>query len=245
MQSYEAQKQTAAGLERLKEYAAQETNVATVQQFLGQRLRNTGDHEGARKAFEAAKAADPETLSADLALADLDTSDGKMDDARRRLSSVVASHPDSVLGQLLFARVEAMVGQPGPAMDRYRRVLTLDSGNAIALNNLAYLLAEGRQPDEALKYAQQAKQLSPDNPSIDDTLGWTYYQKGMYSLAVTHLQSAVSRESTARRQYHLAMACSRAGDTNQGRKALEAALKLDPKLPEAQIARQMLPDASK
>ena len=48
----------------------------------------------------------------------------------------------------------------------------------MALNGLAYLLAETRQPDEAIKYAQKAKELAPDSPAVDDTLGWTYFQKG-------------------------------------------------------------------
>jgi Flp pilus assembly protein TadD len=90
-----------------------------------------------------------------------------------------------------------------------------------------------------LKYAQQAKEIDPKSPAADDTLGWTYYQKGMYSMAVTQFQSAVSKENTAVRQYHLAMASLKAGDENQGRKALGAALRINPNLPEAQVARQM------
>jgi Tfp pilus assembly protein PilF len=166
-------------------------------------------------------------------------SEDKLDDARQRLSAIIASHPDSVPGQLFFARLEEASGNAAAAAEHYRKALSLDSGNAPALNNLAYLLANNRQPDEGLKYAQQAKQLAPDSPAVDDTLGWVYYQKGMYSSAVTQLRSAVSREPTARRQYHLAMACLKAGDEKQGRQALQAALRADPKLPEALVARQM------
>jgi Tfp pilus assembly protein PilF len=41
-------------------------------------------------------------------------------------------------------------------------------------------------------------------------------------------------------KYHLAMAYSKAGDTARGRATLEAALKLNPNLPEAKIAQQMI-----
>jgi tetratricopeptide (TPR) repeat protein len=239
VQSYAAQDQMPVAVQKVREYAAQQPASAMVQQFLGQLLLQNGDREGARKAFEVAKAANPDLVFPELALAELDTNDGKLGDARKTLSAVVAAHPDSVPGQLLLARVEEAAGKPEAAVEHYRKTLSLDAGNALALNNLAYLLAEGKRPDEALKYAQQAKQLAPEDAAVDDTLGWTYYQKGMYSMAVTHLQGAVSRQSTARRQYHLAMAFAKAGDANQGRKALEAALKLDPKLPEAKMAREL------
>ena len=74
---------------------------------------------------------------------------------------------------------------------------------------------------------------------MDDTLGWTYFQKGLYSMAVTYLEGATAKESTARRKYHLAMAYLKAGDQKRGRQTLDAALKMDPNLPEAQAARQV------
>jgi Tfp pilus assembly protein PilF len=61
----------------------------------------------------------------------------------------------------------------------------------------------------------------------------------MYSLAVTHLESAVSKEASARRNYHLAMAYFKAGNATRGREVLDAAFKKDSSLPEAQMARQV------
>ena len=66
-----------------------------------------------------------------------------------------------------------------------------------------------------------------------------YFQKGLYSMAVTYLEGATAREGTARRKYHLAMAYLKAGDQKRGRQTLDAALKMDPNLPEAQAARQV------
>ena len=240
LQSYSAQNEAQAGVEAVRKYAEQHPKSAPVQQYFGQLLLSTGDRAGARKAFEAAKAADPGLFRADLGLAELDTKDGNFNDARKRLWAVTAAHPDNLLGQVLFAQTEEAAGKPDAAIERYRKALALDAANALALNNLAYLLALSKQPDEALKYAQGAKQIAPDNASIDDTLGWTYYEKGMYLLAVTHLQNAVAKDGTALRQYHLAMAYAKAGDVGRGRKVLGVALKLDPSLPEAQMARQML-----
>jgi len=239
VQSYAIENQMPAGLQKVREYAFQQASLAPVQQFVGVLLLANGDPQGARKAFEAARAADAGLVWADLGLVEIDLREAKLDDARKRLSTVVVSHPESVPGQLFFAQLEEVSGKLEAAAEHYHKALALDSGNALALNNLAYLLANNQQPDEGLKYAQQAKQLAPDSPAVDDTLGWIYYQKGMYSLAVTQFRSAVSKGATARRQYHLAMACLRVGDENQGRQALEAALRADPKLPEALVTRQM------
>jgi tetratricopeptide (TPR) repeat protein len=244
-QTYALQKQVPAGIQKVQEYAARQPASAAVQQFLGQLLLANGDKAGARQAFETAKKANPTSVATDLLLASVDMSEGKRDEARKRLSAIVSAHPDNVAAQSLWAQLESEDAKPAAAIEHYRKVVALDEKNVTALNNLAYLLAENKQPDEALKYAQQAKEIAPENSAIDDTLGWTYYQKGMYSLAVTHLRSAVSKDATARRQYHLAMACLKAGDTSEGRKVLEAALKTDPNLPEAQEARQMFGSGAK
>ena len=243
--SYVSEKQAAAGVQKVREYAASRPSSTPVQAFLGDLLEASGDKAGARKAFEAAQAASPASMGPQLSLARLDISEGKRDDARKRLSAVVSANPASLDGQLMWGQLEEADGKPAAAIDHYRKALALNEKNPVTLNALAYLLADGKQPDEALRYAQEAKQLAPDNPAVDDTLGWTYYQKGMYSLAVTHLGDAVAKGSTPVRQYHLAMACLRAGDAKRGRQVLDAALKVDPNLPEAQAARQLFSSASK
>jgi tetratricopeptide (TPR) repeat protein len=212
---------------------------ASVQQYLGQLLTATGDSAGARQAYEAAKAVKQDLLLADLALADIDTNEGKGDEARKRLSAVVSSHPGNITGRLLFAQLEVKEGKTAAAIEKYRKALALDEKNMVALDGLAYLLAESGQPDEAIRYAQKAKEVAPDSAAVDDTLGWTYYRKGLYAMAVTHLESATAKEGTALRKYHLAMAYLKVGDTKRGRQIFEAALKMDPKLPEAQVARQL------
>ncbi len=63
-----------------------------------------------------------------------------------------------------------------------------------ALNNLAYLLTDYRkQPDAALKLAQKAVELAPDNSNFIDTLGWTLYEKSLYTPAIQYLEQATRR----------------------------------------------------
>ncbi|HEY4054134.1 MAG TPA: tetratricopeptide repeat protein [Terriglobales bacterium] len=238
VQIYAAQKQFAAAMQTVRQYALKEPKSAEIQEYLGQVLSNSGDRAGARKAFEAAKAARPAYIEADFALAELDAADGKVDDARKRLAGIVASHPDNKNAHLILAEFEAANGKRPAAVEQFRKVVALDDNDAGAFNSLAYLLAENKQPDEALKYARRAKELAPNNPAVDDTLGWIYYQQGSYPLAVVRLEAATAKGASAVREYHLAMAYLKAGKPERGRQTLDAALKMDPKLPEAQAARQ-------
>jgi Tfp pilus assembly protein PilF len=136
--------------------------------------------------------------------------------------------------------LEVSASDPAAAITDFRKVVESQPNDATALNALAYLLAEnGNQPDEALKYAQKAKELDPKSPMIDDTLGWVLYRKGMYTAAVRYLESANATEGTARRKFHLAMAYLKAGDRSRGRVALEAGLRMDPMLPEAKMAQEL------
>ena len=111
--------------------------------------------------------------------------------------------------------------------------LALDSSNLIALNNLAYAL-EGSQPDEALKYAQQAGELAPDSPTVQDTLGWAYYCKRNYEPAIRYLKTAVEQDGTPRRKFHLGLAYLKAGNQDLGQTMLSAALEADPTLAKTQ-----------
>jgi tetratricopeptide (TPR) repeat protein len=238
VQTYAAQKQTAAAVQMIREYALKQPASPAVQQFLGQILAAGGDRAGARKAFEAAKAAKPALVGADLALAQLDAGEGKLDDARTRLSDVVSADPGNKTAHLLLAQFELTAGKTSAAIEHYRKVVALDADDVMALNALAYLLAQSKQLDEAARYAQKARELAPDNPAVDDTLGWIYYQQGLYPLAVVRLEAATAREGSAVRKYHLAMAYLKAGEAERGRQTFDEALKINPNLPEAQAARQ-------
>ena len=246
MRSYAGQKQPAAGLQKAKEYAAQAPKSAPVQVFLGRVLLNSGDAAEGRKAFEGAKAAAPDYFPADLALAQLDIAEGKGDTARKSLTALIDRKAGRVEAHVLLASLDSRVGNQAAAIEHYRKVLEIDPRNAGALNDLAYLLAENAsQPDEALKYAEQAKEIAPASPEVDDTLGWIYFRKGIYPTAVKYLESSTAKSSTAVRRYHLAMAYLKAGDVKRGQQTLEAALKIDSKLPEAQAALQVFAEVEK
>ena len=228
-ESYVAQKQPAKAEERLRAIAAEHPQSAPLASLLGQWYLGTKDLTGARKAFEAATVADPAFTPAILALAQIDYREKYPEAALQRLRLLVARSPNDTSALLLWATIAADIGDQTEAINRYRAVLAIDDSNLMALNNLAYTLAIS-DPDEALKYAQMASQLSPDSAYVQDTLGWIYYRKAIYGMATTYLETAVAREPTPRRQFHLAMSYLKLGKRDLGRKTLLLALQQDPSL---------------
>ncbi len=238
--TYTAQKQMDAAIAKVQEYLAKRPQSAVLLQFLGSLYVAGGQPDRARTAFLAAKSADPKATGVDLRLAQLDLSQNRLDEAKATLTSLLASEGGNSAARLLLAEVEERTGNAAAAIDDYRKVLAIDSKNVAALNNLAYLLSNEMKSDEAIGYAQQAKELAPDNMNVEDTLGWVYYRKGLYASALPHLEAAVAKAPSARRKYHLAMAYLKAGDRQRGVTVLEQAITMDPNLPEAQEARQVL-----
>lgn len=147
--------------------------------------------------------------------------------ARRTSAGSSAAH--AYVACVFRLRWAAETGDREEAIRRDRAALAVDGSNAMALNNLAYTLAAS-EPDEALKYAQQAVELAPGNATLADTLGWIYYKKTIHGTAVTYLQRAVAKEPTKRRQFHLAISYLKSVQRDQGEKMLQSALRQDPKL---------------
>ena len=240
-QAMTQQKQSATALQKIKEYAAKQPKSAPVQQFLGTMLVAQGHPEEARQAFWAAKTADPQSILADLSLAQLDVAGSKFDDAEHRLQGLIASHGENATARLWMGNLAEVKGNHAAALEHFRKVVQADPGNPLALNNLAYLLADfANQPDEALKYAEKAQQIAPDEPQYADTMGWILYRKGLYSAAVHQLERASAQNGPAVWQYHLAMAYAKTGDIRRGRAIFEAALKSNPNVPEAKAAKELL-----
>ena len=224
-----AQKKDAEGERRLREAAVQQPKSAPIQQLLGEWLVKHGKQDEARAAFLAAKSANAKLPGPYISLAMLDLAQNKADAARQNLVALLATDSKNLTARMLLADLEMKAGNTSGAIEHLRAIADADSKNALALNNLAYLLAK-TDPDGALKYAQQADEIAPQNAAIEDTLGWVYYRKGLYSNALTHLKLAVAKDGTPRRQFHLGMAYVKAGDQATGRQIVAAALKSDPAL---------------
>ena len=81
------------------------------------------------------------------------------------------------------------------ARKAYEQALQIDKTNAVAKNNLAWLLAEhDGNIDVALGLAQQAKEALGDDPRVTQTIGWIYYKKGFYQMALAYLKACAQED---------------------------------------------------
>jgi tetratricopeptide (TPR) repeat protein len=167
---------------------------------------------------------------------------GDLDFAVAILRQAQAMQPANlaILNMLAFTLESA--GQRQAAGDQYRKILELDPNSGLALNNLAFLLADtGADPPLALAYALRARQLVPNEPTITDTLGWVYLKLNRAEVALPLFQEAVEQDPRrATYRYHLAAALELKGDHVAARRESEAALKSNPTKDEEQKIKELL-----
>ena len=155
---------------------------------------------------------------------------GNSDAAIAAWQSWLGTHPNDARANTLVGSIEETKGDVNKAMDFYKKALQLDSSQAVAANNLAYLMVEnGGNSDVALSYAQTARRELPQASSTADTLAWVYYHKGTYSLAQDLLQDAVKQDpNNASVHYHLGLTLSKLGDKSGAATELKKASELAP-----------------
>jgi tetratricopeptide (TPR) repeat protein len=150
--------------------------------------------------------------------------------------------PDNPLVISTLALILDSAGRKQEARIAYEQCLKLDPRNGVALNNLAYLLAENNGDlDQALTYAQRAKQILPQLNEISDTLGWIYLKKNLTDNAIETFHDIVTKQPThSTYRYHLGMAYVQKGDKMKASQELQKALKNNPPKDEKDKIEQLL-----
>jgi tetratricopeptide (TPR) repeat protein len=106
-------------------------------------------------------------------------------------------HPDHVATLLVLAVFLQQDDRSNEAIQLNRKVLDLDPDNAIAMNNLAWLLCEvdGNRSalEEALKLTERGLQMKPEYADLIDTRGLIYYRLGKHAEAVEEFRRCMPR----------------------------------------------------
>ncbi len=188
------------------------------------------DFGGAQASAQHALSLNKSFQPAVQAYSEAEVAQGNTDAAISAWQQWLGAHPDDPHANMVLGSLEETKGDTNKAVDYYKKSLSLDSSQAIAANNLAYLMIEnGENADVALSYAQTARRSLPNSPSTADTLAWVYYHKGTYSLARDLLEDAVKADpESAQIHYHLGMTYSKLGDKPNAAVQLKKASDLGP-----------------
>lgn len=132
-------------------------------------------------------------------------------------------------------------GKKKEAVQKYRRAVASSPKYVPALNNLAYLYADGYgSPAEALRFARTAHEKEPGNPGVMDTLGYVLLKNGRTEEACRTLgKAAVLLPKNPTVLYHFALSCSRKGDKAKAVAELQRAMAMGI-FPEKEQARALL-----
>jgi tetratricopeptide (TPR) repeat protein len=246
VQVHAEQRKFDEGLERCRRQLTQvKGNAAAagvVHNLMGGLFLAKNDPAAAEEAFRTAIGENPNLLAPYYALAGIYLREKKADQAIEQFRQLLAVNPKQAGAHMMIAVICDSQGEPDLAEKHYRACLEIDPKFAPAANNLAYRLAESdRDLNEALKLAQSARGLLPEEPSVMDTLGWVYYKKGLYDSAIGEFKSSLAKAAeNPTVVYHLGLAYHKKGEADRARAELKRALELSSSFDGAEQARALL-----
>jgi len=205
-------------------------------------------HDFASAIDEANKAikVDGESVEARLFLGSLYQAKKENDKALAAYQGALRLKPDSVSAQFAIGALYDATGRKREAVVKYRAILEQKDNFVPALNNLAYLSADGYgDKEEALRLAMKAFRLQPENAGVMDTVGYALMKNGRSADGVKVMERAASllpADPTV--MYHLGQAYHLAGDMAKAEQALQKSLALG-EGPDTEAARLLLAQLKK
>jgi spermidine synthase len=153
---------------------------------------------------------------------------GRFEEARGELETAVELNPYNPNTFYNLGVTSDVLGDQVAAIAAYEKSLELDSGNADAANNLAWIYAvRGESLHRALELALMATEKEPSATNLD-TLGWVYYVMGDYESAAAELEKVLAMEpQRVESIYHLGMVHLKNGDESKARDLLRKVVRLD------------------
>jgi Flp pilus assembly protein TadD len=135
-------------------------------------------------------------------------------------------HPKDRAFRIYLAQAAIGKKDYASAARQYRALLEVEPNDALALNNLAWVAGQLKDP-RALEYAEKADKLAPNNPMVLDTWGMLLVEKGETARGVELLQKAVAlAPKAASIRLNLASALVKSGQKEAATKELDAVAKL-------------------
>ncbi len=186
-------------------------------------------------------ARDSGNLQTALVLAELHAKAGNYSQAIATCDDILRKRPDFAPAYFAQGTFYAAQGNKKKAINKYRAALAISANFTAALNNLAYLYADGKgNGEEAVQLAKNALSLEPHNSGIMDTLGYAYLNNGQLQEArgILEKTSALLPDNPTV-HYHLALVHRAQGENRQAVAQLQQALRSGD-FPESHLAKNLM-----
>ncbi|MFO0810236.1 MAG: tetratricopeptide repeat protein [Gemmataceae bacterium] len=165
-----------------------------------------------------------------VALAQMPPDSPQADRVEKRLMEQAAKFEDRIDLRVALATVQNCRERYNEAIQTYQAVIQKDPRQIVALNNVAWLLALTRRPDESLAYIRRATDILGQDPRLLDTRGVALLATGKIEFvqqAVKDLEFVVSEMRSASGYFHLAQAYTAAGRKADAAKAWRRAKEME------------------
>lgn len=148
-------------------------------------------------------------------------------DVVQRLEKAIEENPKNAVLRVQLGDVYDLGGDYQKAEKLYREAIEIEPKQDVALNNLAWLLAQRTQNgQEALKLINQAIAAHGPRGELLDTRAIAYLSMNQWKPAVRDLEEAIKEKKTAMRSFHLARAYQVANQRKEVARHLREAVQL-------------------
>jgi tetratricopeptide (TPR) repeat protein len=210
-------------------------------------FHGTRDLNSAQAALEKSTALDAHNSAAWMELCEVQAAKGQIKQAITVGERALAANPGRVDLMILLGNLYESSSDWSHAQQAYHDVLAIRPRDPLASLGLARILVQtAGNLDDALALVQTAREQLPNSPAVFDAMGWIYYHRGAYPLALNSLEEAL-RLAEERKlsnnpdmQYHIGMVYAKLKQTAQAREHLNQVLTLDPAYPHASEIKQEL-----
>lgn len=146
-----------------------------------------------------------------------------------KAKSYLVKFTDQKIPLYLLADMLIIEGNRDSASKMYEKIISIDSLDANAYNNLGYLLMEEKTDttfiDSSEILIDKAISFEPNNPYFLDSKGYLLYLRGNYGSAIKYFYKALEKSESGIIYYHIALIYFANGDNKKTKEMLNNAIK--------------------